>query len=317
MRIIQSDNPRPLNLLAVGPGGLVAAASSTFGAPGDIEVWDATAGERRFVYRSPSVPLLSLVFHPTDRTLFFSRREVSSPHEAVFALDPTAGEVPRSLVLANHPPEMALSPDGTNLLLTASHSTEFRTPKGLVSCSAYCVQLDRRERWTANVSSCPLFRPVFNSDGSRFAVVALFATGGRIQSEVQLHDRAGGPLVTSPLDPASPVQQLAFTADGAKLLVRTDSRTVQLFDAATGAPAGELVHPRRPYVSGMAVHPRGPVACARTDGTVTFWNAETREQLRTLDWKAGKLVSVAFSPDGTLGAAGTEDGKVVVWDVDV
>jgi hypothetical protein len=41
------------------------------------------------------------------------------------------------------------------------------------------------------------------------------------------------------------------------------------------------------------------------------------EPLRTLDWKAGRLVSVAFAPDGALAATGTEDGKVVVWDVDL
>ncbi len=100
------------------------------------------------------------------------------------------------------------------------------------------------------------------------------------------------------------------------MLVRTDSRVVQLFDAATGASAGELVHPGRPFVTGIAVHRHGPVACARTNGTVTFWDAEKCEQLRTLDWKAGKLVSVAFSPDGALATTGTENGKIVVWDVD-
>jgi WD40 repeat protein len=126
----------------------------------------------------------------------------------------------------------------------------------------------------------------------------------------------GATRATIPLDPADPVRQLAFTADGSKLLVRTDSRVVQLFDAATGAPAGELANTGRPCVTGIAAHPRGPVACARTNGTVTFWDAERREQLRTLDWQAGKLVSVAFSPDGALAAAGTEDGKLVVWDVD-
>jgi WD40 repeat protein len=106
---------------------------------------------------------------------------------------------------------------------------------------------------------------------------------------------------------------------------RTDSRTVRIYDAATGSAAGELVHTGRPYVSGIAVHPRGPVACARTDGTVTFWDVEKLEQLRTFDWKGKnapssvqlRLVSVAFSADGALAAAGTEDGKVVVWDVDV
>ena len=43
---------------------------------------------------------------------------------------------------------------------------------------------------------------------------------------------------------------------------------------------------------------------------------ELVELVRTLDWKLGKLVSVAFAPDGSIGAAGTEDGKIVVWDVD-
>ena len=122
---------------------------------------------------------------------------------------------------------------------------------------------------------------------------------------------------TLPLDPASPIQQLAFTADGTKLLARTDSNKVQLFDAATGASAGELAHRGRSYVRGMAVHPRGPVACARTDGTVTFWDVQTRQPMRALDWKAGRLASVAFAPDGSLAAAGTEDGKIVVWDVDL
>ncbi|HEX4611078.1 MAG TPA: WD40 repeat domain-containing protein [Urbifossiella sp.] len=34
-----------------------------------------------------------------------------------------------------------------------------------------------------------------------------------------------------------------------------------------------------------------------------------------LNWKVGPLTCIAFSPDGLLGAAGTDDGRVVVWDV--
>ena len=37
---------------------------------------------------------------------------------------------------------------------------------------------------------------------------------------------------------------------------------------------------------------------------------------RTFTWDIGRMRSVAFSPDGLLAAAGSDTGKVVVWDVD-
>ncbi len=38
--------------------------------------------------------------------------------------------------------------------------------------------------------------------------------------------------------------------------------------------------------------------------------------LHKWNWKLGPFQSVAYSPDGTVGAAGSEDGRIVVWDVD-
>ncbi|MFO0824569.1 MAG: WD40 repeat domain-containing protein [Gemmataceae bacterium] len=91
---------------------------------------------------------------------------------------------------------------------------------------------------------------------------------------------------------------------------------MSIFDAIKGKAIGELLHPGPSHVTGMAMHPNGTVACSRNNGTVCLWNLDKRAIVRTLDWKLGKLVSVAFSPDGNIGAAGTEDGQVVVWDVD-
>jgi WD40 repeat protein len=310
MRIIESKYQRPLNLLTIGSDGGIAAASSTFGAAGDIEVWGTTDGTRRCVHREPGVPLQSLAFHPNGHTLFFSR------HERVAVLDTTTG-ISRGVRGTDHFPEVAVSPAGTRLLVSENQDTDLQTADGEITCHAIGSQFDLTQLWGIDSDSVPLFHPTFNVDESRFAVTARDTSGARVRNAVQLRDSAGKLLVTIPLDPASPVHQLAFTADGAKVLVRTDSNKVQLFDAATGSPAGELAHKGRPFVTAVAVHPRGPVACARTDGTVTFWDAEKRAQLRTLDWKAGRLVSVAFGPDGSLAAAGTEDGKIVVWDVDL
>lgn len=306
MRIIQSKNPRPLNLLAVGPGGLVATASSTFGVPGDVEVWDIASD----IVRSPRLrgerEVTALAFHLVDGFLY-----VGGPRTVhVFDVTNALNEV------ADYPvgfAAVAVSPNRMHLLVAGGIHED-----GDITCLERNGPLFHRV-WSVKID--PFFRygtPTFNQDGSRVAASTHTGAGDRVKITAQVRDAVTGQVFVSiPLDAASPVKQLAFTADGSKLLVRTDDRKVQLFDATTGAAAGELVHPGRPFVSGIAVHPRGPVACARTNGTVTFWDADARQQLRTLDWKAGRLVSVAFSPDGALAAAGTEDGKIVVWDVDV
>jgi WD40 repeat protein len=308
MRVIESKYQRPLNLLAIGPKGLVAAASHTFAVAGDIEVWDATTGVRRSVHREPNSHLMSLVFHPNGHTLLFSRLE------AVGALEAGTGESPHWLRPCASFGEVAISPDGARLLVT--DNVEIHDHLACYSLDGLRAQTELWNGGAGHRFCAPLFSP----DGAHAAVVRHDDYAGtHPRQEVQVRDARTGAIQRAmiPLDPASPTRQIAFTADGARLLVRTDSNKVQCVDVATGTPAGELAHRGRPFVTGLAVHPGGSVACARTDGTVTFWDAVKREPTRTFDWKAGRLVSVTFAPDGALAAAGTEDGKIVVWDVDV
>jgi WD40 repeat protein len=50
---------------------------------------------------------------------------------------------------------------------------------------------------------------------------------------------------------------------------------------------------------------------------VKLYDTSTWEVARTFTWDIGKMRSIAFSRDGALAAAGSDTGKVVVWDVDV
>lgn len=58
------------------------------------------------------------------------------------------------------------------------------------------------------------------------------------------------------------------------------------------------------------------LATAGGDGVVRYWHPETLRELKSFKWGVGKLHSVAFSADGTLGAAGGEKGRIALWDVD-
>jgi WD40 repeat protein len=68
----------------------------------------------------------------------------------------------------------------------------------------------------------------------------------------------------------------------------------------------------------FAFHPNGRTVAAIIGGRtlVKIFDRATLNRVETWKWKLGALSSVAFSPDGLLGAAGSEDGRVVVWDVD-
>ncbi|HEY1186759.1 MAG TPA: WD40 repeat domain-containing protein [Gemmata sp.] len=305
MRIIPSEHPRPLNLLAVGAAGLVVAACDWFGTAERAEAWDAATGARRWVIQPIGGGFRCLALLLDGAHLFTA----DSEGQRLFALP--AGREPVEVSRIRMPIESAAA--GNRVVVARSGADPDLWCWGVPDMNQLWVRA-REDRWGPH----PQFGPMaLAPTGDRFALSVREEATHPKQSISVRDAHTGAPRATVSFDPADPVQQLAFTADGSKLLVRANGRTVRVFDAHTGAPAGELVHPGRPYVTGIAVHPRGPVACARTDGTVTLWDAEKGEKLRTFDWKAGRLVSIAFSPDGALGAAGTEDGKVIVWDADL
>lgn len=304
MQILQSERPRPLDLLAVGPDGLVAAACSTIGLGGDVEVWTVTTGAIRHRTLVSEREARGLAFVPDGQKLLVGEPTGTVVFDLV-ADDVTAGPERRLGY-----PEFALPADGRRLLIT-----EADIGRGTVSVMGADDGTKFRTLWSVGPEEFWYKIPAISSDGNWVAVARRGAVhGGEV---VQIREAATGKLQSAiPSHPADLAQQLAFMSDGAKLMVRPVGRTIRVFDTATGQPAGEFVHPGRPYVTGMAVHPNGTPACSRTNGTVCLWDVDNQKLLRTLDWKLGKLVSVAFAPDGSLGAAGTEDGQVVVWDVD-
>lgn len=72
------------------------------------------------------------------------------------------------------------------------------------------------------------------------------------------------------------------------------------------------------HFTGIAFHPSGRyLAATSNDETVKLYDTTTWEVARTFTWDLGPMRSIAFSPDGALAAAGSDTGKVVVWDVDL
>ena len=68
----------------------------------------------------------------------------------------------------------------------------------------------------------------------------------------------------------------------------------------------------------FAFHPNGKTVAVIHGGPtlVKVYDVGTLQQVHKWSWGLGPLRSVAYSPDGTVAAAGSEDGRIVVWDVD-
>ena len=80
----------------------------------------------------------------------------------------------------------------------------------------------------------------------------------------------------------------------------------------------KILNDNRKYFTGIGFHPTGQyLAATSNDETVKLYDTATWKVAKTFTWNVGRLRSVAFSPDGTRGAVGSDKGQIVVWDVDL
>jgi WD40 repeat protein len=151
------------------------------------------------------------------------------------------------------------------------------------------------------------------SDGARFVTL------GRYWRNPHLTVRSvgtGGVLTTGGLavfeQPA-----IAVAPDG-KRLVAAIQLSLYVFSTDNLKEQRQTRKDGRKHFTAVAFHPSGKyLAATSNDTTVLLYDTTTWEVVRTFSWDIGRMRSIAFSPDGTLAAAGSDKGKVVVWDVDI
>ncbi len=72
------------------------------------------------------------------------------------------------------------------------------------------------------------------------------------------------------------------------------------------------------HFTDVAYHPTSRYLFSTSnDATVVVWDTQSWEPVKRFTWKIGSLKSVAIAPDGTVAAAGSEKGEIVVWDLDL
>jgi WD40 repeat protein/serine/threonine protein kinase len=116
------------------------------------------------------------------------------------------------------------------------------------------------------------------------------------------------------------VNSLAFSSDGKRLVAACGDGTIKIWDTRTRKVVQEIENAHVRYVSSVAFHlGGGHVASAGADNRVKVWDLANPTGPPVLDrpcdavLNSGTAYAVAFSPDGSQLAAGS-DGVANLWD---
>jgi WD40 repeat protein/tRNA A-37 threonylcarbamoyl transferase component Bud32 len=289
------------------------------GLDGKIKVWQVTAPQELVGFTGHAGSIRGLAFSPDGQRL-----ASASEDRTARVWDVTTGQ--QVLFLRGHEDDVlgvAFSPDGTHL---ASASRD-RTVRVWDATSGAAVL-------TFPGHAGAVFSVAFDRDGTRIASAGA-------DKAVRLWEAATGQQLLSLEGHGDAVNGVTFSPDGTRLATVSDDMTAKVWDAVTGkdvlsfeghhrpvhcvafSPDGQrvasgnpnsIIGPKGSGRSGV-VPGEAPASPAPMRGKVMVWDATTGREIHVLKGHAGPVNSVAFSPDGTRLASGSDDGTVKLWDL--
>ncbi|CUA74489.1 putative WD repeat-containing protein alr3466 [Nostoc sp, PCC 7120] [Rhizoctonia solani] len=111
------------------------------------------------------------------------------------------------------------------------------------------------------------------------------------------------------------VLSVAITPNGTRIVSGSSDKTVQIWDAQTGAPVGDPLTGHSSKVYSVAVSPDGGrLVSVSEDKSMKLWDIATRTNISSYQ-HSSPICCAVFSPDDTKIAFGSSDKKVYLWNV--
>jgi WD40 repeat protein len=187
------------------------------------------------------------------------------------------------------------------------------------------------QTWSHSTADKQVESLTLSADGSLFAMLTREALGEGWQNnprQVEVREAATGTLRGTGEYRYKYGDKLLFSPDG-RQLVGFNTMNLLVWPVPEVGNLGTPLLVRnttRKQFTAMAYHPsgrhlyvtsNGDDAGNAKDATVHIFDTTSWTRAEQFTWKLGNLKAVAVSPDGTLAAAGSERGDLVIWDVDL
>lgn len=301
--------------LAVAPDRRALATVGGETEDKSIHLWDAATGKAIGCLRGHQRGVVSVAYAPDGKTL-----ASANPFEPIRLWDVAAGKVLRQFGEPHGGMALAFSPDGKTLasacLSGAVRLWDVATGKVVRSLRGY-------QGWVNGLA--------FSPDGKALALA------GADAETLHLWEVASGRDLRPQCGHRGHVHAVAFAPDGGLLASAGGDRqgqdtAIRVWEPATGREL-RLLEGHADTVHCLAFAPDGTrsggssvllASGGEREDFVRLWDAGSGTCVRQLRPTRGKgeeapsdrrVSAVAFSRDGTLLAAGLDEGLLVVWDV--
>jgi WD40 repeat protein/serine/threonine protein kinase len=169
----------------------------------------------------------------------------------------------------------------------------------------------RKSRRVFNCIGTPS-RVAWSPDGS---LIAVNNVNKAMEPTIDLLDAQSLESVRQwPHGSSATITSLSFSPDGRRILAASTTRTIRVWDAATGTLVHELVGHGNEVLCAKYSPDGRRIASGGRDNNVRIWDAATFDQLACLGGHKDYVYSLAWAPDSQELISGSGDHTVRIWD---
>ncbi len=281
--------------LAFSPNYSILASGSD---DGTIKIWDPTKPESEIKTLNQHKEIVNSIAFNHDGTMLAS----GSRDNDIILWDIDRGEV--RTIFQDHSDDVssvAFSPTNGKILVSGSVDKTIKIWD--IATGNNIKPLDKHEHNVTNVA--------FSPNGKILASSSLDKT-------IKIWDVSSWNSLHTFMGHTEGIDTITFSPDNKILASGSRDNTIKLWDVNKRRLINTLVG-HEDWIRDLEFSPDGKIlaSSSRTkDGTIRFWDVNTGKQIALINNEKYKFFSIAFSKDGTQFASGTEQGKVILRDME-